>query len=105
MVQASRADDLRRSLLPLNTLLTWTIIGASTLLGLKIIGLDPSPIMAVGGVSGIVVGFASQSLLLNLIAGTSIFITRPFIVGDVVRFCCLCSEGSLLPAFIMQVMQ
>lgn len=85
MVQEAAAEDMSRSLLPLNTLLSWFIIGAASLMGLKVIGLDPSPLLAVGGVSGIVVGFASQSLLLNLIAGISIFLTRPFIVGDIVQ--------------------
>lgn len=84
MLQEAAAADMSRSLLPLNTLLSWFLIGISCLLGLKMIGLDPSPLLAVGGVSGIVVGFASQQLLLNLIAGISIFLTRPFIVGDVV---------------------
>jgi small-conductance mechanosensitive channel len=34
--------------------------------------------------SGIIVGFASQELLLNLMAGISIFLTQPFVVGDIV---------------------
>lgn len=84
-MQESVAADLNRSLLPLNTLISWFLIGASILFGLKLVGLDPAPLLAVGGVSGIVVGFASQSLLLNLIAGISIFITRPFVVGDIVQ--------------------
>lgn len=76
--------DMERTLLPVDTLFTWAIIGLSVLLSLKIVGLDPSPLLTVGSVSGIIVGFASQQLLLNLMSGISIFITQPFIVGDYV---------------------
>ena len=81
----SAAADMQRTLLPVDTLLTWVIVGVSSLMALKIIGLDPSPLLTVGSVSGIVIGFASQQLLLNFMAGISIFVTRPFIVGDIVR--------------------
>jgi small-conductance mechanosensitive channel len=84
-LQAAAAADMKRALLPVNTLVSWLLVGLSTVLGLKIIGLDPVPLLALGGVSGIVVGFASQQLLLNLMAGISIFLTRPFIVGDIVQ--------------------
>jgi hypothetical protein len=35
-----------------------------------------------GGAGGIAAGFASQQLLLNLVAGVNIFLTRRFIAGD-----------------------
>lgn len=76
--------EMKRTLLPVDTLVTWVIVGLSILLALKIVGLDPSPLLTVGSASGIVVGFASQHLLINLMAGISIFLTRPFIVGDIV---------------------
>ena len=76
--------DLRRTLLPLNDLASWVIVGLSGMICLRILGVDPSPLLALGSVSGIVVGFASQNLLLNLISGISIFLTRPFVVGDIV---------------------
>jgi small-conductance mechanosensitive channel len=80
----SDVSDLKRALLPANSLTNWLMIGFSTLSCLRIFGLDPSPLLTVGSVSGIVVGFASQNLLLNLISGISIFLTRPFVVGDIV---------------------
>lgn len=75
---------MRRALLPLNDLTTWILVGLASVVCLRIIGIDPSPLLALGSVSGIVVGFASQNLLLNLISGISIFLTRPFVVGDIV---------------------
>jgi Mechanosensitive ion channel len=75
---------LKRALLPANSLASWVMIGLAILSCLRVFGLDPSPLLTLGSVSGIVVGFASQNLLLNLISGISIFLTRPFVVGDIV---------------------
>ena len=47
--------------------------------------INVQPVLAVGGVSGIVLGFASQEIVLNLFSGISIFLTRPFVVGDQAR--------------------
>eukprot|EP00892_Ulva_mutabilis_P007257 jgi/Ulvmu1/4903/UM020_0189.1 len=82
--EADAAANIRRALLPANSLASWIIVGAAVVVGLRVVGLDPSPLLTLGSVSGIVVGFASQALLLNLVSGVSIFITRPFIVGDAV---------------------
>jgi Mechanosensitive ion channel len=81
---------LRRSLLPASSLASWGMIGSSILMCLRIFGIDSSPILTIGSVSGFVLGFASQNLLLNLITGISIFLTRPFVVGDMV---CMRSMG------------
>jgi small-conductance mechanosensitive channel len=81
---SQETKELKRTLVPLNDLASWVIVGLSSTVCLRILGVDPSPLLALGSVSGIVVGFASQNLLLNLISGISIFITRPFVVGDFV---------------------
>ena len=79
-----QAGNFKRILLPLNDLISWVLVGLSGTVCMRILGIDPSPLLALGSVSGIVVGFASQNLLLNLISGISIFLTRPFVVGDMV---------------------
>jgi Mechanosensitive ion channel len=84
---------LRRSLLPASSLASWCMIGSSILMCLRIFGIDSSPILTIGSVSGFVLGFASQNLLLNLITGISIFLTRPFVVGDMV---CMRSMGRIV---------
>jgi small-conductance mechanosensitive channel len=81
---SQETKELKRTLVPLNDLASWVLVGLSGTICLRILGVDPSPLLALGSVSGIVVGFASQNLLLNLISGISIFITRPFVVGDFV---------------------
>lgn len=76
LLQAETAANIRRALLPANSLASWVIVGAAVIGSLRLVGLDPSPLLTLGSVSGIVVGFASQALLLNLVSGVSIFITR-----------------------------
>ena len=39
---------------------------------------------SIGTISGLVVGFASQNLLGNMIAGMYIALTRPFKIGDMI---------------------
>lgn len=43
---------------------------------------NPAIAASIGAVTGIVVGFAAQNLIGNMIAGMSIAITRPFKIGD-----------------------
>ena len=43
---------------------------------------NPAIAASIGAVSGIVIGFAAQNLIGNMIAGMYLAITRPFIIGD-----------------------
>lgn len=53
---------------------------------LTALGVNLTGILAVGGVSGIAVGFAAQKLVSNCIGGILIFVTQPFVEGDHVAF-------------------
>lgn len=53
-----------------------------TIIGLEYIGVSVKGLMALGGIGGIAVGFASKDLLSNLFGGLSIFLDKPFTVGD-----------------------
>ena len=57
--------------------LTVVIIG-----GLEYVGVNIKGLMAIGGIGGIAIGFASKDLLSNLLGGFSIFMDKPFTVGD-----------------------
>lgn len=59
-------------------------IGAIVVIAVIISYLSRDPVVAVsiGTVSGIVVGFASQNIIGNLIAGMYLVIARPFRIGD-----------------------
>lgn len=52
---------------------------------LPLIGLDPSGLLLAGGVAGIVLGFASQNIVGNLVAGCFLMFERPIKIGDQVE--------------------
>lgn len=56
------------------------VITAAQTLGFQIGGL-----LALGGVGGIAVGFAAKDLLANFFGGLTIYLDRPFSVGDWIR--------------------
>ncbi len=52
---------------------------------LPLIGLDPSGLLLAGGVAGIVIGFASQNIVGNLVSGFFLMFERPIKIGDQVE--------------------
>lgn len=48
-------------------------------------GVSLSGLLAAGGISGVAVGFAAKDLLANFFGGLTIYLDRPFAVGDWVR--------------------
>jgi small conductance mechanosensitive channel len=80
LVRGSRliSDTLGRSLRPVATLLGFMV-------GLSVIGVQTTTLLAGLGVAGVVVGFALQDSLSNLFAGISILAMRPYDVDDVVE--------------------
>jgi small-conductance mechanosensitive channel len=52
---------------------------------LPLIGLDPSGLLIAGGVAGIVLGFASQNIVGNLVSGCFLMFERPIKIGDQVE--------------------
>jgi len=52
---------------------------------LQTVGISISGVLAFGGVGGIAVGFAARDLLANLFGGLTIYLDRPFSVGDWIR--------------------
>lgn len=52
---------------------------------LPLIGLDPSGLLLAGGVAGIILGFASQNIVGNLISGFFLMVERPIRIGDQVE--------------------
>jgi MscS family membrane protein len=49
------------------------------------LGFSVSGIMAAGGIGGLAVGFAAKDLLANFFGGLTIYMDRPFSVGDWIR--------------------
>jgi len=52
---------------------------------LPLTGLDPSGLLLAGGITGIVLGFASQNIVGNLISGVFLMIEKPIKIGDQVE--------------------
>ena len=52
---------------------------------LPLIGLDPSGLLLAGGVTGIILGFASQNIVGNLVSGFFLMVERPIKIGDQVE--------------------
>ena len=61
------------------TVATYVFAGYSCL---NALGVNMTGLLAVGGVSGIAIGFAAQKLVSNCIGGILIFLTQPFVEGD-----------------------
>ncbi|ADI73226.1 MscS Mechanosensitive ion channel [Methanohalobium evestigatum Z-7303] len=52
---------------------------------LPIVGIQPSSLLVAGGIVGIVIGFASQSIVGNLISGIFLIVERPIKIGNQVN--------------------
>lgn len=52
---------------------------------LPLIGLNPSALLVAGGVTGIILGFASQNIVGNLVSGFFLMVERPIKIGDQVQ--------------------
>ncbi|MGA1793376.1 MAG: mechanosensitive ion channel family protein [Thermoplasmatota archaeon] len=63
----------------------FTIVFIAAIMILPIIGVKPSSLMVAGGIFAVVLGFASQAIVGNLISGIFLVIERPIKVGDVVN--------------------
>ena len=61
------------------------IMGIAVLTVLPILGVHPAGLLAAGGITGIVIGFASRSVVSNLISGIFLMIERPIKIGNAVN--------------------
>ncbi len=69
----------------LGKLLRASVVITAVLIALESLGVSISGVLAFGGVGGIAVGFAAKDLLANLFGGVTIYLNRPFSVGDWIR--------------------
>ena len=79
---AMHSEQAARAVLSLNR-----IVGAMVVIAIITSYLSKDPIIAVSvsTISGLVIGFASQNIIGNLIAGMYLIIARPFRIGDAIR--------------------
>jgi len=55
------------------------------LIGLQILGVSMSSILAMGGFGGLVIGFAARDVIANFFGGMVVHLDKPFVVGDWIR--------------------
>ncbi|MDC3197899.1 mechanosensitive ion channel family protein [Luminiphilus sp.] len=80
-----RNSDDRATISAVARLARITVWVLSLLMVLQSQGVSVSGLLAFGGVGGIAVGFAAKDLLANFLGGLSIYLDRPFAVGDWIR--------------------
>ncbi|WP_323016895.1 mechanosensitive ion channel family protein [Castellaniella sp.] len=83
----ARAQDRARELDPtaadaIGKLTKASIVITAILMMMQALGFSIAGLLAFGGMGGIAVGFAAQSLVANLLGGLTIFASRPFKVGE-----------------------
>jgi len=61
------------------------VIVTAALIVLQTMGININGLLAFGGVGGITVGFAAKELIANMFGGMTIYIDKPFGVGDWIR--------------------
>lgn len=66
-------------------LLRISVVITAGLVILQNLGYSISGVLAFGGIGGIAVGYAAQDLLANFFGGLTIYMDRPFDVGDWIR--------------------
>ena len=66
-------------------LLRISVIITSALVAMQTLGYSISGVLAFGGIGGIAVGYAAKDLLANFFGGMTIYMDRPFDVGDWIR--------------------
>jgi MscS family membrane protein len=57
----------------------------AALVMVQALGLDLTGLLALGGLGGLTVGFAAKDLLANFFGGLTIYLDRPFVVGEWIR--------------------
>ena len=80
-----KESDDRASINAVARLVRITIWVLVILMVMQSLGVSVSGLLAFGGIGGIAVGFAAKDLLANFLGGVSIYLDRPFAVGDWIR--------------------
>jgi small-conductance mechanosensitive channel len=69
----------------LENLVYYSVICIGVVIALPQLGLNLTGLLVAGGFAGVVVGFASQSVVSNLVSGLFLIIERPVKIGDQIR--------------------
>ena len=83
--RSDKASVIDSDIVPfVNNLVKIGFFGIALLMILNLWGIDITPLLASAGVAGVAVAFAARDTVSNLFGGLSIFMDRPYHVGDYV---------------------
>jgi MscS family membrane protein len=68
----------------LSKLSRFAVVVISVIMAMQVLGFSVSGVLAFGGLGGIAVGFAAKDLLANFFGGLTIYMDRPFVVGETI---------------------
>jgi MscS family membrane protein len=63
----------------------FAVVIVAVIMAMHVLGFSVSGVLAFGGLGGIAVGFAARDILANFFGGLTIYMDRPFVVGDLIR--------------------
>jgi len=92
--QQHSTGALERFLIPFAGLATWGIVAVACCASLSVLGVDPTPLLTVGGFGGLAIGFGAQTVTANAISGLNLYLTRPFVAGE--RISLLTAAGGVV---------
>lgn len=69
----------------LSKLSRFVVVIVSITMSMHALGFSVSGVLAFGGLGGIAVGFAARDLLANFFGGLTLYMDRPFVVGEQIR--------------------
>ncbi len=85
IIESARRDGRKIDQTTINALgrvVRITIVVTVILIALDTLGVNVSGLLAAGGIGGLAVGLAAKDMLANFFGGITVFIDRPFSVGD-----------------------
>lgn len=86
VLEAQNKIDLDQTTIDaLSKLARLVVIVFAILISVQTLGFSISALLTAGGIGGIAIGFAAKDLLANFFGGLTIYLDRPFNVGDWVR--------------------
>ncbi len=81
---AGQAVD-RTTVDAVSKLIRASVLITATLVALQTLGFSIAGVLAFGGIGGLAVGFAAKDLLANFFGGLTVYLDRPFVVGEWIR--------------------
>jgi len=84
--RVKRGEEIDRTTVDaLSKLARFTVIIMASLIVMQNLGYSVSGVLAAGGIGGLALGFAAKDILANFFGGLTVYLDRPFNVGDWIR--------------------